>query len=254
MKLCRIGPPGREKPAVLLPDGSLRDASGLVRDFDGACFASPEFASLRRAIATAPVVPSAGVRFGVPVANVGKIVGLGMNYHAGVKRAGMTTPVEPLLFIKSTTCLAAADDPIALPPGADKLDWEVELAVVIGREASRVDEAAAAQSIAGYAVFNDLSERRWQNEQGGEWCKGKSADGFGPCGPWLVTADEIADPGKLDIWLDLNGQRQQDSNTSDMIFGVRFAVSYISRFMRLLPGGVPMITMSPGSKRMKREM
>ena len=247
MRLCRVGPVGREKPAVLMPDGTLRDASGLVGDFDGAGFASRAFADLAAAIGSAPVLPTRNLRFGVPVAGVGKIVGVGMNYHSGVRRAGMTTPAEPLLFIKSPTSLAGADDPIVLSPGADKLDWEVELAVVIGREISRVDEDRVAAAILGYAVFNDLSERRWQNEQGGEWCKGKSADGFGPCGPWLVTADEVPDPGNLDIWLELNGARQQDSNTSDMIFGVRFVVSYISRFMRLLPGDVVIMGTPPGT-------
>lgn len=238
MKLGRIGPPGREKPAVLDADGRLRDVSAAVPDFTGDFFSGPWRTTLEQALRAAPVLPAQPVpRFGVPLANVSKVVGVGMNYHEGVRRAGMTTPVEPLLFIKPNTCLAAANDPIVLPPGAGKLDWEVELGVVIGPEAA----------ILGYCVFNDLSERRWQNEQGGEWCKGKSADGFGPCGPWLVTADEVADPGKLDIWLDLNGARQQDSNTSDMIFDVPFVVAYISRFMRLLPGDIIIMGTPPGT-------
>jgi len=249
VKLCRVGPPGRERPAVLGADGALRDVSAAVPDFTGAFFAGPSWrATLEQALREAPRLPAdPAPRFGVPVANVSKVVGVGMNYHEGVRRAGMATPVEPLLFIKPNTCLAAAGDPIVLPPGADKLDWEVELGVVIGRDSTRLAEPEVDSAILGYCVFNDLSERRWQNEQGGEWCKGKSADGFGPCGPWLVTADEVADPGRLDLWLDLNGARQQSSNTADMVFGVRFVVAYISRFMRLLPGDIVIMGTPPGT-------
>jgi len=248
VKLCRVGLPGRERPAVLGADGRLRDVSAAVPDFNANFFTGAWRAALEQALRDAPLLPGNPTpRFGVPVANVSKVVGVGMNYHEGVRRAGMTTPVEPLLFIKPNTCLAAADDPIVLPPGADKLDWEVELGVVIGRNCSRLTEQEVDDAILGYCVFNDLSERRWQNEQGGEWCKGKSADGFGPCGPWLVTADEVADPGKLDLWLDLNGARQQSSNTADMVFSVRFVVAYISRFMRLLPGDIVIMGTPPGT-------
>lgn len=248
MRLCRIGAPGREKPAVLGADGTLHDVSGMVPDFTGHFFAGAWQATLAAAMRAAPARPlDAGVRFGVPMAGVSKVVGVGMNYHEGVRRAGMQTPLEPLLFIKPSTCLAAANDPIILPPGAGKLDWEVELGVVIGRETSRITEAEVDAAILGYCVFNDLSERKWQNEQGGEWCKGKSADGFGPCGPWIVTADEVADPGTLDIWLSLNGVPQQNSNTSDMVFSVRFVVAYISQFMRLLPGDLVIMGTPPGT-------
>ncbi|HSI01806.1 MAG TPA: fumarylacetoacetate hydrolase family protein [Reyranella sp.] len=248
MKLCRVGPPGHEKPAVLDPEGRLRDVSAAVPDFTGDFFTGSWRGTLQQALRDAPLLPAdPAPRFGVPVAKVSKVVGVGMNYHEGVRRAGMTTPLEPLLFIKPSTCLAAADDPIVLPPGADKLDWEVELGVVIGREATRLAEDEVDSAILGYCVFNDLSERRWQNEQGGEWCKGKSADGFGPCGPWLVTADEVADPGKLDLWLDLSGARQQSSNTADMVFSVHFVVGYISRFMRLLPGDIVIMGTPPGT-------
>lgn len=248
MKLCRIGPPGHEKPAVLGSDNRLRDVSSVVPDFTGEFFAGPWRATLEGALPNAPLIPAdPAPRFGVPAANISKVVGVGMNYHEGVRRAGMTTPVEPLLFIKPNTCLAAACDPIILPPGANKLDWEVELGVVIGRNCSRLADDEVDAAILGYCVFNDLSERRWQNEQGGEWCKGKSADGFGPCGPWIVTADEVDDPGRLDIWLDLNGVRQQNSNTSDMIFSVRFVITYISQFMRLLPGDVVIMGTPPGT-------
>jgi 2,4-diketo-3-deoxy-L-fuconate hydrolase len=248
MRLCRIGPPGREKPAVLSPDGLLHDVSASVPEFMAGFFAGSWHEVLRDAMRRAPARPlDAGDRFGVPIAGTSKIVGVGMNYREGVRRAGMTTPVEPLLFIKPATCLAAANDPIILPPGAEKLDWEVELAVVLGREAYRISEDEADAAILGYGVFNDLSERRWQNEQGGEWCKGKSADGFGPFGPWLVTADEIEDPGRLDIWLSLNGEPKQRSNTADMVFTVRFVIAYVSRFMRLLPGDVIIMGTPPGT-------
>jgi 2-keto-4-pentenoate hydratase/2-oxohepta-3-ene-1,7-dioic acid hydratase in catechol pathway len=248
VKLCRIGRPGRETPAVLGPDGVLHDVSSVVPDFTGGFFAGPWRRAVERALAggVAPIAAPAP-RFGVPIAGVSKVVGVGMNYHEGARRAGMATPVEPLLFIKPNTCLAAANDPIILSPGADKLDWEVELGVVIGAACSRLAEHEVDAAILGYCVFNDLSERRWQNEQGGEWCKGKSADGFGPCGPWIVTADEVGDPGRLDLWLDLNGERQQASNTSDMVFSVRFVVAYISRFMRLLPGDIVIMGTPPGT-------
>ncbi len=248
MRLCRIGAPGREKPAVLGPDGTLHDVSAGVSDFTGDFFAGPWRDTLAGAMRRAPARPvDAGVRFGVPLAGVSKIVGVGMNYREGVRRAGMAMPVEPLLFIKPATCLAGANDPIVLPPGAGKLDWEVELAVVMGRGGVRLGENEVDAAILGYCVFNDLSERKWQNEQGGEWCKGKSADGFGPCGPWIATADEVGDPGRLDLWLDLNGTRQQQSNTADMVFSVRFVISYISRFMRLLPGDIVIMGTPPGT-------
>lgn len=248
MRLVRFGPKGDERPGVLGTDGMLYDVSGHVGSFSGAFFAGAWRETLDVALKSAPVRRlDTSVRLGVPITGVSKIVGLGMNYHEGVRRAGMATPVEPLLFIKPATCLAGPDDPIVLPPGAEKLDWEVELAVVIAREASRLAPEQVDAAILGYCVFNDLSERKWQNEQGGEWCKGKSADGFGPCGPWLVTADEIADPGTLDIWLSLNGTPCQRSNTADMIFSVRFAIAYVSQFMRLMPGDIVIMGTPPGT-------
>lgn len=248
MKLVRFGAAGREKPGVIGADGVLRDVSAAVGDFTGAFFAGPWRATLAAALATAPTVPlDGGLRLGVPIANPSKIVGLGMNYREGVKRAGVAMPAEPMLFIKSTTCLAGANDPILLPSGADKLDWEVELGLVIARDSRQLAPEEVDNAILGYCVFNDLSERKWQNEQGGEWCKGKSADGFGPCGPWIVTADEVTDPGALDIWLTLNGTPYQKSNTADMIFPVRFAVAYISQFMRLLPGDIVIMGTPPGT-------
>ena len=248
MRLVRFGPKDDERPGVIGTDGMLYDVSGHVSTFSGEFFAGSWRETLALALKSAPARKlDKSVRLGVPITGVSKIVGLGMNYHEGVRRAGMTTPAEPLLFIKSTTCLAGPDDPIVLPPSAEKLDWEVELAVVIAREASRLAPEQVGAAILGYSVFNDLSERKWQNEQGGEWCKGKSADGFGPCGPWLVTADEIADPETLDIWLSLNGTPCQRSNTSDMIFSVRFAIAYISQFMRLMPGDIVIMGTPPGT-------
>lgn len=248
MKLVRFGPPGAEKPGVISGDGLLRDVSAWIADFSPGFFTGDWRRALQQALDVAPARPvEQSTRFGVPIAGVAKIVGVGMNYHEGVRRAGMATPAEPLLFIKSSTCLAGPNDPIRLPPGAEKLDWEVELAVVIGREASRVAVADADRYILGYCVFNDLSERHWQNERGGEWCKGKSADGFGPCGPWIATSDEVADPNRLDIWLQLNGTSCQRSNTSDMIFRVDYVVSYISHFMRLLPGDIVIMGTPPGT-------
>jgi 2-keto-4-pentenoate hydratase/2-oxohepta-3-ene-1,7-dioic acid hydratase in catechol pathway len=246
MKLVRFGAPGHEKPGVIGADGVLRDVSAQIPDFSPRFLAGDWRRALRHALEDAPAADP-GSRLGVPIAGVSKVVGCGMNYHEGVRRAKMETPTEPLLFIKSPTCLAAPGDPIRLPPGADKLDWEVELGVVISREASRVPIGDAKESILGYCVFNDLSERNWQNERGGEWCKGKSADGFGPCGPWIVTADEIADPNALDLWLTVNGTSYQKSNTSDMIFTVEYVVSYISQFMRLLPGDIVIMGTPPGT-------
>lgn len=247
MRLVRFGPAGREKPGLLARDGLLHDLSGGIADFTSSFFAGDWREAIAAALKTAPAMPAETQRLGVPVAGVSKIVGLGMNYREGARRAGMAIPAEPLLFIKSATCLAGPEDPIRLPPGADKLDWEVELGVVIGRDTYRLAAADAADAILGYCVFNDLSERRWQNEQGGEWCKGKSADGFGPCGPWLVTADAVPDPGTLDIWLTLNDRPMQQSNTSDMIFPVRWAIAYVSQFIRLLPCDIVIMGTPPGT-------
>jgi 2-keto-4-pentenoate hydratase/2-oxohepta-3-ene-1,7-dioic acid hydratase in catechol pathway len=247
MRLLRFGTPGEERPGVLDAEGSLRDLSRVVSDYDPAFFADSGWQARVAAAARAAPVVEGRPRIGPPVAGTSKIVGLGMNFREGVRRAGMEMPKEPLLFIKSATSIAGPDDDLALPDDAGKLDWEVELAVVIGRPCYRADEAQAEAAIAGYTILNDLSERRWQNEQGGEWCKGKSADGFAPLGPWLVTPDEAGDPGALDLWLDLNGQRMQGSNTSDMIVGVRQAVAYASRFIRLLPCDVIAMGTPPGT-------
>lgn len=245
MKLVRFGSAGAEKPGFIDAQGRIRDLSAVCADIDPAFFADGTCARL---IADgppddAPVVP-AGTRLGPPVGMASKIVGIGLNYREGARRAGVAPPVEPMVFLKSTTSLGGPDDPIVLPPGSTKTDWEVELALVIGRRLYGATRAEAAAAIAGYSVFNDLSERVWQNERGGEWTKGKSFDGFGPMGPWLVTAESVPDPRKLAIWLDLNGARIQDSNTDDMIRGPVELVDYVAQCMTLLPGDI-LITGTP---------
>jgi ureidoglycolate lyase len=235
MRLVRFGARGAERPGVLDADGTLRDVSGVARDYDPTFFRDAGWRRrLAEAAATAPAA-SGPARMGVPVAGTSKIVGLGMNFRAGLARLGLPVPEEPLLFLKSATSLAAAGDPILLAPDMTKLDWEVELALVVGRELYRATPEEAEAAVAGYAVFNDLSERVWQNERGGEWCKGKSADGFASLGPWLVTPDEVGDPGGLELRLELNGEEVQHAAASGMVFGPREALAYASRFMRMLP-------------------
>jgi 2-keto-4-pentenoate hydratase/2-oxohepta-3-ene-1,7-dioic acid hydratase in catechol pathway len=174
----------------------------------------------------------------VPFTGISKIVGIGLNYRAHANEAGMPIPTEPVMFMKATTCISGPDDPIMKPVDSTKLDWEVELGIVIGRETRRVAEANALNHVAGYCTFNDVSERSFQLERGGQWDKGKGCDSFGPIGPWLVTKDEVPDPQALRLWLDLNGERMQDSSTADMVFSCAEIVSYVSRFMTLLPGDV----------------
>jgi 2-keto-4-pentenoate hydratase/2-oxohepta-3-ene-1,7-dioic acid hydratase in catechol pathway len=177
-------------------------------------------------------------RLGVPFTGISKIVGIGLNYRAHAIEAKMPIPAEPVMFMKATTCITGPCDPILMPVGSTKLDWEVELGLVIGRETRQVTQARALDHVAGYCVFHDVSERAFQLERGGQWDKGKGCDSFGPIGPWLVTRDEIADPQQLRLWLDVNGERMQDSSTADMIFSCAEIVSYVSRFMTLLPGDV----------------
>jgi 2-keto-4-pentenoate hydratase/2-oxohepta-3-ene-1,7-dioic acid hydratase in catechol pathway len=241
MKLIRWGPIGAEKPGLLLPDGSRVDASGFGRDYDTAFFGDDGPDALRRwaernAAAAPRVDPS--VRLGPPVARPSKIVCVGLNYRDHAAESKMPIPAEPVLFMKAPTALAGPEDALAYPPWATKLDWEVELAVVIGRRAKLVPEARALDHVAGYAMMNDVSERAAQLERGGQWVKGKSYDGFAPLGPFVATRDEIRDPQALKLWLKVNGQIRQQGSTADMVFGVVVLVSYISRFMTLLPGDV----------------
>jgi 2,4-diketo-3-deoxy-L-fuconate hydrolase len=241
MKLQRFGDPGFERPGVLLDDGTRIDASGFVREYDEAFFGGDGIRALAAWIgergATAPRVPR-DARLGAPLARPSKIVCIGLNFRDHAAESGMDLPKEPVMFFKATTALVGPNDPVMIPRGGTKLDWEVELAIVIGAKASYVDEARALDHVAGYALHNDYSERAFQLERGGQWVKGKSADTFAPIGPFLATRDEIADPQVLGMWLTVNGAMRQESTTANMIFGVPVLVSYVSQFMTLLPGDV----------------
>jgi 2-keto-4-pentenoate hydratase/2-oxohepta-3-ene-1,7-dioic acid hydratase in catechol pathway len=234
MKLMRVGAAGHEVPALLDADGHMRSLAGVTADFGGAGVALAALDSLRGIDpATLPVITG---RVGCPLSHVPNFLCVGLNYARHAAEAGMPVPAEPILFNKTASALSGPFDPVILPPGHSKVDWEVELGIVIGRETYQVSEADALACVAGYVTVNDVSERAWQIERGGQWTKGKSAPTFGPVGPWLVTADAVPDPQALGIMLALNGVTVQDSSTSDMIFGVAHIISYMSRFMRLLPG------------------
>ena len=238
MKLVRYGLKGREKPGLIDATGTLRDLSGHVADIGWTELSAAGQKRLRALNpATLPIVPGKP-RLGVPFTGISKIVGIGLNYTAHALEAKMPIPTEPVVFMKATTCITGPSDPILMPVGSTKLDWEVELGIVIGCETRRVTEGQALDHVAGYCVFHDVSERAFQLERGGQWDKGKSCDSFGPIGPWLVTTDEVPDPQRLRLWLDVNGERMQDSSTADMIFSCAEIVSYVSGFMTLLPGDV----------------
>lgn len=238
MKLIRYGQPGAERPGLLDSEGVLRDLSMLLPDL-GPAQLNPRTLAALAAIDAARLPAVEGVpRLGCPVAGVGKIVCVGLNYADHAAEAGMQAPAEPVLFMKANTALSGPNDDVRIPPGSLKTDWEVELGMVIGTRASHVDEAAALQHVAGYVLANDVSERSWQIERGGQWVKGKSYDSFAPIGPWLVTPDEVADPHALDLWLEVNGQRVQNGNTRNFIFGLPKVISYISQFMTLEPGDI----------------
>lgn len=241
MRLIRFGPAGGEAAGVLTPDGVRLDVRAFGEDWDEAFFGSDGPARLRGWLAehaaSCPTV-DAGVRLGPCVARPSKIICIGLNYAGHARETGAAIPSEPVVFLKASTALCGPDDDVIIPPGAEKVDWEVELAVVIGRRARYVSEADAMGHVAGYALHNDYSERAWQLERGGQWVKGKSFDTFAPIGPFLATPDEIPDPHRLGLWLDVNGERLQEGTTSDFVFGVPALVSYLSRFMTLLPGDV----------------
>ena len=241
MKLCRVGKSGHERPAVLTADGRRLDVTAFVSDFDEAFFGSNGPARLATWLAAhqsdCPELDPLE-RLGPCVARPSKIICIGLNYAGHAAETGATPPKEPIIFFKSTTALAGPNDDVVIPKGSTKTDWEVELAVVIGARAAHVSEADALQHVAGYCLHNDYSEREFQLERGGQWVKGKSCDTFAPLGPFLATPDEVGDVHNLRLWLTVNGTRFQDSSTSDLIFNVPTLVSYVSRFMTLLPGDV----------------
>lgn len=241
MKLFRFGPAGHELPGIVDEDGRHLGVSAFGSDFDEQFFATKGLQRLRAwlelYIDSCPIVPE-GTRFGSPVKRPSKIICIGLNYAAHAKESGAEPPKEPIIFFKATTSLCGPHDNLILPRGSSKTDWEVELAVIIGRKATYVSEEDAMDHVAGYAVHNDYSERSFQLERGGQWVKGKSADTFAPLGPYLVTADEIADPHQLNLWLKVNDKMMQNGNTSDFIFNIPFLISYLSQFMTLLPGDI----------------
>lgn len=246
MKLMRYGAKGAEKPALIDANGAVRDLSGVLPDITGATLSKDNLATLAAVdIASLPVVANPG-RIAPPWKGVGKFLCVGLNYADHAAESGMAVPAEPVLFMKATSAVIGANDAVVLPQDSKKSDWEVELGVVIGTTARYVSEADALSHVAGYCVVNDLSEREYQLERGGQWDKGKGCDTFGPIGPWLVTADEVADPQNLGLWLEVNGKRVQDGNTRTMVFGVANLVSYISRFMTLYPGDIISTGTPPG--------
>ena len=246
MKLLRHGPKGQEKPAMLDSQGQVRDLSGVIADLR-ADMLTPEGLAPLRAIdpASLPLVAAPG-RTAPPWSGMGKFICVGLNYADHAAESGMPVPAEPVLFTKHTSTVVGCNDPVVLPQGSVKTDWEVELGVVIGRTARYVSEGYALGHVAGYCVVNDVSEREYQLERGGTWDKGKGCDTFGPIGPWLVTTDEVADPQQLAMWLEVNGHRHQNGSTRTMVFGVAQLVSYISRFMTLYPGDLITTGTPPG--------
>lgn len=246
MKLFRHGPSGAEKPGLIDASGVLRDLSGVVADIAGSVLAPDSRARLAALDpASLPVVP-AGTRIGPCVGAVGNIIGIGLNYADHAAEAGLKAPGQPIVFSKHNSAVSGPNDEVWLPPGSQKLDWEVELGVVIGSRAWHVSEADALQHVAGYCLVNDVSERAYQMEMEGQWIKGKSYPTHCPIGPWLVTPDELGDPQAVDLWMDLNGTRRQNGNTRTMIFGVAHIISYLSRFMVLQPGDVIATGTPPG--------
>ncbi len=245
MKLLRYGPAGAEKPALVAKDGSIRDLSSVIADFNGDALSD---AGLARLAAIDPAtLPEVSVeRIGSCVPRPGKFICVGLNYADHAKETGKAPPDEPILFMKATSAVVGPNDDVEIPRGSKKADWEVELGVVIGTRAKYVSKADALNHVAGYCVVNDVSERAFQSERGGQWTKGKSHDTFGPTGPWLVTRDEVADPQNLALWLDVDGIRRQTGNTNTMIFGVAHLVSYISQFITLEPGDVIATGTPPG--------
>jgi 2-keto-4-pentenoate hydratase/2-oxohepta-3-ene-1,7-dioic acid hydratase in catechol pathway len=238
MKLLRYGPPSQEKPGLLDRDGNIRDLSGAVRDIDGETLSPASLDRLRRLDPSTLPLVSGSPRLGPCVAGVSKIVAIGLNYRAHAAEAGMAIPNEPIFFLKATSAICGPNDDVIIPKGSEKTDWEVELGIVIGSTARYIAVHDAPKHIAGYCIVNDVSEREFQIERGGQWTKGKSGDTMAPIGPWVVTADEVPDPQALELFCEVNGKRMQNGTTKNMIFAVNHIVSYVSHFMTLLPGDV----------------
>ena len=246
MKLVRYGDAGAEKPGLIDTQGNIRDLSGQIPDLAGAALAPGALARLAALDPAGLPLVAGNPRFGPCVAGTGKFICIGLNYSDHAAETGAKVPDEPIIFMKATSAICGPNDPILIPRGSDKTDWEVELAVIIGKHAKYVTEAEAMDHVAGYAVANDVSERAFQTERSGQWTKGKSCDNFGQLGPWLVTKDEVADPQNLKMWLTVNGERLQDGSTATMVFGVAHLVSYLSQFMSLHPGDVISTGTPPG--------
>ncbi|KAB5625426.1 fumarylacetoacetate hydrolase family protein [Pseudomonas putida] len=245
MKLCRFGQPGQERPGLIDTEGKIRDLSAHVTDITPTELSPEKLAQLSDIdVSTLPVV-DADVRYGTPVSGVRKFIAIGLNYRDHAEEAGMAIPTEPVVFTKAITCISGPNDDIVQPPHSTKLDWELELGVIIGTEARFVSEEDALNYVAGYAVINDVSERAFQL-QSSQWDKGKGCDTFGPIGPWLVTRDEVPDPQNLNMWLDVNGERRQAGNSKTMIFTIAEIVSYLSRYITLQPGDVICTGTPPG--------
>jgi 2-keto-4-pentenoate hydratase/2-oxohepta-3-ene-1,7-dioic acid hydratase in catechol pathway len=246
MKLLRYGSPTQEKPGILTADGEIRDLSGIITDLAGESLLPESVETLRHTdISLLPIVRKQP-RIGPCVGSVGKFICIGLNYSDHAKESGMALPIEPVIFMKATSSICGPNDNVVIPRGSKKTDWEVELGVVVGKPGKYVDETDALSHVAGYCVINDVSERAFQIEGTGQWVKGKSADTFGPIGPWLVTPDEVPDPQDLEMWLEVDGHRYQNGSTRTMVFGVAYLISYVSKFMSLRTGDIISTGTPPG--------
>ena len=246
MKLLRYGPVGKEKPGILDKDGKIRDLSSVIADISGDTISPKGLARLRKIKPESLPLAKGKPRIGACVANPQKFVAIGLNYSDHAAESGLTVPPEPIIFTKHTSCIVGAYDDVTIPPKSKKSDWEVELGIVIGTKTKNIKKKDAMAHVAGYCVVNDLSERAFQIERSGQWTKGKCYDTFGPIGPWLVTADEIKNPQKLGLWLELNGKRVQNGTTATMVYGVQYIVAYLSEFFTLMPGDIITTGTPPG--------
>lgn len=240
MKLVRYGKPGKEKPGLIDAEGKLRDLSAIVKDIGAAQLSPAALAKISKVKTDKLPLVKGKPRFGSPVANVGKFIAIGLNYTDHAEESGMPIPAEPVVFMKANSCVVGANDDIMLPKGSVKTDWEVELGIVIGSKARYVSQKEALNFVAGYCTINDVSEREYQLERGGTWDKGKGCDTFGPTGPWLVTADEVADPNSLNLWLTVNGESRQKSNTRFLVYDIARLIEFASSFYTLMPGDIIM--------------